>query len=112
MIDFTLFYCRMVIFDGLLQDLTVFVWELEPIDGQTRSYREWIEEYINGDHESLYPALGIEGDGGWEVVFTATIHCDSYGCAQEFKDHIEVHLSQVQPLPPEMLNEPTTLPLE
>jgi len=42
-------YGRVTVFDGVIQELNVFVWELEPLDDQTRSVREWVEEYIRED---------------------------------------------------------------
>ena len=104
MIDFKLFYCRVTFFDRAIQDLTVFVWELEPLDGQTRSAREWIEEHIREFYEELLPTLGVEGDGGWEAVFVATIHTHTYGPPdqEEYDDSIQLRNWIVQPLPPEM----------
>jgi len=102
MVNFKLFYCRATFFDGILQDLTVFVWELEPLDGQTRSAREWITEHIKEHHEEMLPDLGVVGDGGWEAVFVATIHNHTYGPDQEYDEGIEVRNCLSQPLPSEM----------
>ena len=102
MTDFAHFYCRIMIFDREIQDLTVFVWELEPLDCRTRSAREWIEEHIRDNYEELFPTLGIEGDGGWEAVFVATIHSYTCGPDQEYDESVELRNWLVQPLPPEM----------
>ncbi len=103
MIDFKLFYCRATFFNRVIQDLTVFVWELEPLDGRMRSAREWIEEHIRDNYPDLFPTLGIEGDGGWEAVFVATIRTHIYGPpGQEYDESIELRNWMVQPLPPEM----------
>jgi hypothetical protein len=39
MTENTLFHCRIEVFDQTLQDLTVFVWELEPLDRLMKSAR-------------------------------------------------------------------------
>jgi len=99
----TLFHCRITFFDRTLQDLTVFVWELEPLDGQTRSAREWIKEHIEDNYEALLPELGIKDNGGWEVVFVATLHASVSVLDQEHDDEsIELMKWQVQSLPSEM----------
>ena len=99
----TLFHCRIKGSDRTLQDLTVFVWELKPLDEQTRPAREWIEEHIEDNYEDLLSALGIKGDGEWEAVFVATIHaptCDSY---QEHDESVELIKWQVHALPSETI---------
>jgi|GEM_PF-4151055 len=70
-------YGRVTVFDGVIQELNVFVWELEPLDDQTRSVREWVEEYIRED-VGLLSTIGIKDTGGWEAVFSATIHAGSW----------------------------------
>lgn len=98
----TLFHCRVTFFDRTIQDLTVFVWELEPLDEQTRSEREWIEEHIRTNYEELFQALGIKGNGGWEVVFVATMCAEVGEWHQEYGESIELERWQVQQLPSEM----------
>jgi hypothetical protein len=97
----TLFHCRFKVFDQMLQDLTVFVWELEPLDGQTRSAREWIEEHIESNYEELFSTLGIKGDGGWEAVFVATIHASVCNLNQDYDESVALIKWQVQSLPSE-----------
>jgi len=96
------FHCRISVFDQRLQDLDVFVWELKPLDNQTRSAREWIEEYIRSNCDDLFPLLGIKGNGGWEAVFVGTIHSTAHGCLyQEHDETIELEKWQVQAIPSE-----------
>ena len=97
----TQFYCRITVFDRMLQDFTVFVWELEPLDGQTRSAREWIEEYIEDNYEELFPTLGIKGTGGWEAVFVATLRSSGPWMGREPDDSLEMVKWQAQVLPEE-----------
>ena len=99
-----LFHCRIMVFDREIQDLTVFVWELEPLDRRTRSAREWIEEHIKDDCENLLSDLGIEGYGGWEAVFIATIHGYTYGPSdqEDYDEDITLEAWEVQRLPSEM----------
>lgn len=98
----TQFHCRITVFDRMIQDLTVFVWELEPLDRRKRSAREWIEEHIQANYEDLFSALGIQGTGGWEAVFVATIHATSCSLYEEHDESIELMTRQVQQLPSEM----------
>jgi hypothetical protein len=97
----TQFHCRFKVSDQMLQDLTVFVWELEPLDGQTRSAREWIEEHIENNYEDLLLKLGIKGSGGWEAVFVATIRASVCNLDHDYDEGIELVKWQVQALPSE-----------
>ena len=98
----TQFYCRIMVCDRTIQDLTVFVWELEPLDGQTRSARDWIEEHIRDNCDDLFPLLGIKDSGGWEAVFVGTIHSTTSGCVyQEHDETLELEKWQVQAIPSE-----------
>jgi hypothetical protein len=99
-------YCRLTIFNGVLQDLNVFVWELEPLDGQTRTVREWAEDCIREDCLDLLPTLGIKEEGGWEAVFSATVSApkpDPWWPNETAK--IVLRDWQTQELPSEMFDE-------
>lgn len=93
-------YCRLTVFDGVIQDLNVFVWELEPLDDQTRTVREWAEDCIREDCLDLLPTLGIKEDGGWEAVFSATVSARDYWPDEGAK--IVLRDWQIQQLPSEM----------
>lgn len=98
----TKFYCHIRVFDRTIQDLTVFVWELEPLDRRKRTAREWIEECIKEDPADLFTDLDIHGYGGWEAVFTATIHGHEVGPDREHDEYIELGNWRTQQLPSEM----------
>jgi hypothetical protein len=96
------FHCRLKVFEQSIDELTVFVWELEPLDKQTRSAREWIEEHIRDNYEDLLPQLGIKDHDGWEAVFIATIRSTTSGCLYgEHDESVELIKWQVQALPSE-----------
>ena len=94
MINHKLFYCHFKLFDRSLQDLNVFVWD------RSRIVRERVKEYIKKNYEELLSTLGVEGDGGWEVAFSAVARDSSWGSEGEVSN---ITLRQWKALPSETL---------
>ena len=94
MINQKLLYCHFKLFDRSLQDLTVLVWD------RSRIVRERVKEYIKENYEELFSTLGVEGDGGWEVAFSAVARASSWGPEGEVSN---ITLRQWKALPSETL---------
>lgn len=95
------FQARMVVYDGLIQDLDIFVWELEPTDTNRCSTREWIYEHINSclNFDEFCKELGWDGESpAFEAVFNGTIS-GWYDYNNEWDEELVVDDFISQPLP-------------
>jgi hypothetical protein len=98
----------MVVYDGLIQDLDVFVWELEPVDTTRRSAREWVYEHITSRQilDYLLNDLGWDGECvAFEAVFKGRIE-GRFDYFDEWDEEliVEEHISQ--PLPEKWFESP------
>ncbi|MHC4301964.1 MAG: hypothetical protein ACYS7Y_32275 [Planctomycetota bacterium] len=95
------FAARIVVYDEDIQELEIFVWELEPLDLNLRTGREWVQDHIsNCDMDALVDHLECADRLAWEAVFKGTLSGDY--CAPDFiewDEEMEIHEYRSQELP-------------
>ena len=109
------FRARLVVFDTCIQELDVFVWELEPVGediGRVRPAREWIEDHIRewGGREFEENFGEIATKVAFEAVFTADILAYTL-FDNEYEEEVHVHPHfLIQELPEEWFEVKDTPP--
>jgi hypothetical protein len=103
----------MVVYDGLIQECDIFVWELEPSDTSRRSAREWIYEHITSclNFDEFCKELGWDGEcAAFEAVFEGEIR-GWYDYLGEWEEELIVKDFISQPLPSQWFESPFGDPL-
>jgi hypothetical protein len=88
------FQARIVVWDGLIQTLEVFTWEVEPFDVTKRTGREWAREYLSEiDVNELAEMLewGDLEDEAYESVFKGTISSTYFGPDADYDEELYIH---------------------
>lgn len=88
------FQARIVIWDGLIQELEVFTWEVEPFGEPKRTGREWARESLSETDVSWLADLlewgDLEGEA-YESVFKGTLSSTYFGPDAEYDEELHVH---------------------
>jgi len=98
------FQARITMYGGLLQEVDIMTWELEPIEDNLRPGREWVKEHIQDlDLQWFVNHFGKAARAvAFELVFTGVL-CGSFsrgGDWDDWDEYIEVqgpHLIQELP---------------
>jgi hypothetical protein len=89
------FQARIVIYDGLIQELEVFTWEVEPFDPTKRTGREWARESLSETDLSDLAGLLEWGDylegEAYESVFKGTISSTFTGPDADYDEELHIH---------------------
>jgi hypothetical protein len=89
-----------ILFDETIEQIDVFVWELEPLKGDSRAYREWVEEHLQSwQLEDYQDNFNDPCDGPFEVVFKGTIKGFEVAPYSEWDEEVIIHDHLIQPLP-------------
>lgn len=92
------FQARIVILDNDIEELDIFVWELEPLDARHRSGRDWVREHIFCAIYDIAKFFKVSNEGTWEIVFEGNLSGRYCPCG-EWDEDLEISESLTQKLP-------------
>ena len=92
------FRARIVTEDGDIDDLTVFVFELTPLESGRRSIADWVYEHLMEFSDAYLSELGVQPEGNYETVLVGTID-GRYDHLDEWDEEIDIREFTTQKLP-------------